>query len=340
MKKHPNLRVALSAVAGIVGAGFASGREIMTFFSRMGAASYLGIITASVCAGLLSAMIVHFSKKTGAKTFPGIYTAEMGRVCGESVDVLYGLMLLLTGAAMCAAGGEIAALALPIYFARPFGIAVTLLAALYTVYGGRRSLAVLGAALVPIIVIFYFALFLDNRPVSTQAATGAVGVLSSIPVSLVMGIFYASFNVSMAGGVLCLHCDEDVNPEKVGLLIGGCLLIMLVPANAALLRAGPSLRLMSFPAVILASRWGTFGFYACVIIFWMAIVSTLGAVLAPLIRQVKDLPFAFFDKAAAPLVIVFTVLMSVVGFSPLVDVGYPLLGWACTFIMLALLAFL
>lgn len=340
MKEYPNLRAALATLAAVVGAGFASGREIMTFFARLGPASYIGVAAASACAGLLGALIAHFAKKHCAKTFPGIYSAELGPGYGASMNVLYGLLLLLTGAAMCAAGGELGALVLPIHFSRPFGIFATLLAALSVVYGGRRALAGFGALLTPMVAAFYLALLVDKGPPSASGMAYVVGTFSSLPMALLMGALYAAFNLSVASGALCLNCEENISPRRVGLLIGGLLFLLLMPANAVLLRAGPAFHDLALPAVMLASRWGVLGFYACVVVFWIAVTSTLSATLAPLIRQAREAPVPHMDKLASPLMIALTLLLSLVGFSSLVDAGYPIIGWACAFALLALLAFL
>ena len=63
------LRSALAIVAAIVGAGFASGREVMTFFSEMGAASWLGVGVACALVGGITAMLAQLGARK-RKAFP------------------------------------------------------------------------------------------------------------------------------------------------------------------------------------------------------------------------------------------------------------------------------
>ena len=65
------MRSALAIVAAIVGAGFASGREVMTFFSEMGAASWLGVgVACALVGGITGYARRSWARARKRKAFP------------------------------------------------------------------------------------------------------------------------------------------------------------------------------------------------------------------------------------------------------------------------------
>lgn len=338
LKINASLRVSLAAVAAIVGAGFATGREIMVFFTGQGAYSWIGIVIASAGIGFLCGMIAHFALKTGAKSFPAIYGAEMGGACEGALQGLYGLLMLVTASVMLAAGAELGALALPFHHAELIGIALTLLAALLATRRNSRAMSVLGALLVPFVIVFYVAMAMDSRPAPVSFPERTAYVYGSIPLAAVLGLLYAALNAAMAGGIICLTSKQHVEPRRVGLYTGLMLMGMLSAANAALYRAGPDMRNMALPAVILSARFGVAGFYLSILLLWSAVITTLCAALGSFSEQAASM-----NMKARPVMVIFIALalmLAFTGFMPLVEVGYPILGWSCAIALLALIAFL
>lgn len=325
-------------VAAVVGAGFASGREIVVFFSGWGAASWLGIVAASAGVGFLTSILSGFAMRTREDSFPGIYRSVMGERCGEAVQVLHGLLMMMTGGVMLAAGGELGSLALPVRYAYPLGMALTLLMGALLSRLGIRALAAVGGTLVPAVVIYYLLMALDGRPAVPFASAQHTAVtLGSFPLCFILGMLYASLNIAMAGGVVCLTGQQCVSPRNLGLLTAGCMLLMLLPANAAFLRAGSWVREMALPSVVLAARWGVAGYYASITVLYLAVVTTMCAALSSMSAQGRLLGLK--RGAALALSCAGSLLLAVCGFEQLVNVGYPLMGWSCAFVLLALLAF-
>ena len=120
------LRAAFAICATLIGAGFASGREIVTFFSQFGGAGWLGVPLAGACVGWIVYLVLSLARQTGADSFPGLYGRLMNPACEDAMHLLYGMLCLTTAAAMLSAGGELFALVLPLNDARAFGVVMTL----------------------------------------------------------------------------------------------------------------------------------------------------------------------------------------------------------------------
>ncbi len=332
--------IALAVTAAIIGAGFASGREIVTFFSCTGWASWIGIVLACVLIGALTAMLAEFARRTGAHSFPGIYAHAMNRACGDSVQVLHGVTMLLTASVMLTAGGELGALTLPLHGGYLVSMAVTLLLAVLLIRRRLRALGWMGMLLVPAVCIYYLGLAIDPEPASVRAMNdaGALEMPGNVAAAGFLGMLYAALNAAMSGGVTAAQTRPETRPKRLGLLVTLMLLAMLIPANAALLRAGAGVRRLALPGVVLAARWGSAGFYVSAFIMWMSVVSTLAAALGSIGEQAQEAHLN--PRTAVCLAALMAGCLSVVGFRGLVQVGYPLLGWACALILLALVPFL
>ncbi|MGN0763091.1 MAG: hypothetical protein ACI4MK_06870, partial [Aristaeellaceae bacterium] len=92
--------VAMAAVGAVVGAGFASGREIDSFFSRYGAWSWLGVAAAAAVAGGIALGVM---RRPGQGGMP---EGWRGRWPGRLWQGMFGALLLFTGGAMLAGAGE------------------------------------------------------------------------------------------------------------------------------------------------------------------------------------------------------------------------------------------
>lgn len=327
--QNGNVKAALAIGAAIVGAGFASGREVAAFFAVFGAASWLGVVAACAGVGYLTYLLTRIACHTGRSGLAAQYDVLMGAECGSTMRMLYGVLALCTAAAMTAAGGEVGALALPWRHARLVGTLGTLLVGMWMARRGVGALASIGALLTPLCALYY--LFLPGEG-------GAIPPfrLSDVPMSLALGLLYAAFNASLASGAICLTCRENISPARAGAYTSIVLAAMLVPANAALLRAGADVYSMAMPSVMLAARWGVGGFYASCIVLFLAVLSTLSAMLCSLERQIPRGVPAYLRY---PLCALGALGLSVCGFETIVNAVYPILGWLCALALLALTLF-
>ena len=155
-------------------------------------------------------------------------------------------------------------------------------------------------------------------------------------VSLGLGVLYACLNGALAAGVICTAGQETPSPAKVGLFTGILLFALLVPACLAVKKLGNTD--LALPSVALAAGKGEMGFWLSIAALFAASVSTLSAVLYSLREQ-----FALagmHEKWSMSAAAFGALALSVVGFAPIVDVAYPLLGFLCAMLLPALAIFL
>ncbi len=329
MRKAVNLSAALSAVAAMVGAGFASGRELVVFFSGQGAPSWLGMLIACAGAGFLTGTVAALAKRTGCRDLPGVFSKTMGRGSGLAMEAVYAALLVLCAGAMLSTGATLGALTFPVHGSFLLGTAITLACGLLLTMRGALPSA--GLFLVVMMVAWYLALGAGQN-------TDGIHAGGSIVISAASGMIYAAFNATVAAGVVCLGVGEKINPRRVGLFTALLLAAMMIPANWALLRAGADTRQMMLPSVAMAERWGVAGYYLSIGALFLAVVTTLSAALSALRAQLGALGLkpgqALFFSCAAALA------LSMAGLSALVGVGYPAMGVLCSVMLLILISYL
>lgn len=332
MQKHGDARAVAAILAAVAGTGYASGREMVLFFAQMGRASWIGVCFAPVVFGTLMALLCHCGGSAGATGFDGFSRRLLGRRAGAAAGWLHGLLLALTAVVMLCGAGETGALTLPVRFGWLWGAGIALAIALILNLARLRPLVWLGLAVLAAGVAFYGGLALDARPPRVWL-TGAVQLAleDSWPASILLALTYGAMNAALAANV-ALRFGAGAKPWRVGLGCGLALWAMLAVANGAIARGGRPLLGQALPTVVLAARWGLFGFWSCSAFGYLCSVTTLAAALGGLIDRMR----VSGSRAAWLTALAMAALAGLLGIRRAVGVGYPIVGWLCAVLMLAL----
>ena len=312
--KRPG-RAAAELCGAVIGAGFASGREVASFFARFGAWSWLGAAAAvAVLGGLCWRLMEHPGEGGMPLHWRGCWLEYLWR--GMFVS-----LMMATGGAMMAGGGEIAALMLPLHGARCIGLMGTL--ALAWLLAGRENagLAAVSKGLIACLLAVVLAgLFLPVRETASLRPAGSGWV------SLAQGLCYGGFNAALAAPVISLTGAELTRKEQLRCAGWFTLLmaVLLACGNAVLLRHA-ALQEAQLPFVMLLSAWGKAGYCLGGAALYLAALTTLVACL----RGLKLLLPRHMGAAAVGVA-----LLSLSGLEGMVGVAYPVLGGGC-FLLLA-----
>ena len=300
-------------VGAVIGAGFASGREVAAFFSRFGAISWLGVAAAVGAIAWIS---------LGAMRSPGVPEAWRNRWPGRVWQGMFVALLAATGGAMLAGAGEIAALTIPLHGAYWMGLLSTLCLAWWLSERKLSGLACVSRALTGcLIAVMALGLALPGlRGVWVEDAPD----WSRLPVSLLRGLCYGGFNVALASPVL----DEiagALSPRERRRCVGlvSAILGALLALGNGVLRRHPALLGAVLPYVELLGLWGRWGMGLGALALYLAVLTTLVACL----RGLRSLLIRRWSLCLP-------VGVALLGFTGAVDGLYPLLGGGC-FLLLA-----
>lgn len=332
MRNRGETAVALALAATIIGAGFASGREVLRFFSAFGALSYAGCVAAAVLIALLSMAMARVAGRSSACDLASLCSCSLGKWGGRAAAAVNGLLLAATSGAMLAAMGELSALALPIPYAYAIGLAASLAVALLLCARGVSVLARLGGALLCVCIVLYTLLLLGEGGETDAPPMIWRDGLRALPLAAA----YAAMNVALACGMLCeIGQNRDTRSLiRIGLMLGGMLLALLLLVNRAILPHADALAGEALPVVRLARPFGAAGYWLCVAVLSLAVMSTLVALLRSLERMLGARLSIWVARALTAML---PLAFALAGFSSLVGAVYPLLGAVSALLILTIL---
>jgi hypothetical protein len=281
---------------------------------------------------MLVSLLCRWGGSAGAMGFTQFCRRVIGGRAGAVAGWLHGLLLAMTAAVMLCGAGELGALTLPMRYGWLWGAGSALLIGLSLNLTGLRPLSWMGFAVLAAGVAFYGALALDPRsPRIWMGGAVELALEDSWPASILLALAYAAMNAALAADV-ALRFGAGAKPWRVGL---GCALSMwalLAVANGAVARGGRALMGLAMPTVVLAARWGLFGFWACAGFGYLCAVTTLASALGGLIDAMRG----GGSKGMLLTALAMASLAGLLGLRRAVGVSYPVVGWLCAALMLSL----
>lgn len=270
------MAIAATYVGAVVGAGFASGQEVLRFFTHYGPRGLLGLPVAAVLFALCGAAILLEGRWTGARTHRGMLEWLGGPRFAVVYDVVITGFLFGVTAVMIAGSGA--------FFREQLGLPsvvgdlVMAAATLATVMVGFRGVVVASEAVVPFLlasVVYAAAAALLGHhgldPGAAGGAAGGVGVRAAgdiwrgwwrpdeaaAPSWLLAALLYASYNLVLSPAVLAPlaaraeSCRSLVTGGVIGgFALGGAVLCV----NVALLATLPESASFEVPMLYVVGR--------------------------------------------------------------------------------------
>lgn len=311
-----SLTAAMVCAGAVVGAGFVSGREVLSFFTRYGENAWWLI---ALAVGVMTALCrLCLTSASGCESWCGLFERD-----GTGARLCTALLLVLVGGAMVSAAGKMVALMWAQRWAYPIGAVGTLMAA--WLLGGRsmRTLAAVSTVMtILLIAAVQLALWYAPETESVLLSSPEAGGWAAL-----RAVGYAAMNMTLAMGVIC-RCAKAGVPDlrSVWRIFGGLMALLLYLCNALYLRH-PEVRDSAFPIVALLRGFGMGGFWLSSIMLYLAVFTTLAAILCALrgaaSQYVKPMPLQLLLSAGLPL------LASSMGFEDIVDRMYAPAGLVC-----------
>lgn len=284
----------------VIGAGLASGREIASFFSRYGIWSYAGIL-------LSVGMMVFLADAALPQRWLGQWQEKLWQL-------LTMMLLAATGGAMLSGAGNIAVLTLNVHGAYWFGVVGTLALGWLLAHRTARGLAYVSRGL--LIVLAVLILLGYTRPPMKAALLHD----ESMVVMPLRAVTYGGFNAALQAPIMAISHQTCREKKRSAWLAGGIIAVLLMLGNGVLLKH-PALMAEELPFIRMMSDFGKVGYMLGAVSLYLAILSTLTAC------------FRGLGRGILPLVCILAA--SLLGFSGVVDVVYPLLGGGCCLFLAA-----
>lgn len=321
------ITMALALLGGVIGAGFASGREILRFFAGHGRMAGVAIACALMTLFALFIRLPALMQHHGADTLIQLCRIRLGERFGLFCGWLFMLLCAVTGAAMLAAMAELGALMLPIRHAYALTMVFSLSLSLLLALCGLTGLAVPGALLAVLLVVLLMRLY--HLPAGEACFLPAMTPDLPVRASLDGAVYGALSSAQMAGMLARLGKQTPRirlrSAVLFALLFGGILSL----GTAVCQRHMPALIHQPLPFVYLGRALGFSGYMLVALCMYAAALSTLCAMLHALMPPGGGRRHALIAALAC-------LLPALLGFDVIIAHGYPLLGTLCAGLLLAL----
>lgn len=306
--------------AAVIGAGFASGREIISYFVKYGKGGIIGIITAcvifSVFAYTVLSVCVKYNITSYKKFISTVFKTCLGRnLANATVFICAAASLCVMTACM----GEVGNMSLGLYKIVGGSVLCLCLGSilLMNMGKGEKISSVMGAVIVVGVVFtcFYILRFREHQTVS---------VITSGTVS---GISYAGYNIIGTGAVLAgmsrlIKSGEEALAASVA--SGLVLFIMIVLMSMVLGIYYGQIDMGEIPMLKMALRQSKLLGVLYGVFLSLAVLTTAVSNGFALLDMIGDR----MTKKSAVLWITLTALaLSGMGFGPLVDTVYRICGY-------------
>jgi uncharacterized membrane protein YkvI len=195
--------IASAYIGTVVGAGFASGQEVLQFFTVFGLRGVPGIAVSTLLFFFMGYTILMLGRSLRAGSHVEIVRFTNGKILGAAIDIIVTLFLFGGLSAMIAGAGAI--------FKEQFGVSpilgtlVMAIVTLLTVVTGTKGVINAISLVVPflIVTVLFVAVFsLSKNPVSQREIETAERLTGAAPDWMISSVNYASYNIVVCIGVL------------------------------------------------------------------------------------------------------------------------------------------
>lgn len=317
MKK--SVIVSFSYIAAIIGAGFASGAEMVSYFLKYGKQSILGVLLASFLFGLLSYFVLEICVREKISSFEKFLGYIIPKKLAGITNFAVLIFMVLTLSAMSAAAGEIFNLLfdIDVFFAALIFSVICAIILMMSVEKITCINGVLGVIITAGIIIA--CLYIINFRFFEAVPTSLTMIFSSVT--------YTSYNIAAALVLLCgmsLMLENKKQAACVGVFSGvGIFLILACLWGVVGLYYG-KVELGEIPMLTIARRQPFLfsAFYS--IILFLAVLTTAVSNGFGVAEYLKRSLKKFW---AVIITVILMFMLSFLGFGKIVDIGYRVCGW-------------
>ncbi|MGE6377430.1 YkvI family membrane protein [Peribacillus muralis] len=339
MKNSINLAGAYIGI--IIGAGFASGQEILQFFTSFGIYSGLGIVVATALFAFLGMQVTQLGSTFQTRSHKSIINHICGRYIGGVIDMIITFFLFGVTVIMIAGSGTI--------FAEQFGIpsiagaiAMTILTIGTLLLNVKKIMSIISAVtpflFIIMIIISGYSFFTSNlsfNEIITSSNRGAAATGNWLMGSLL----YVSYNMTAGIAMLAVMGGTFKDKKEAGMggILGGIGLgILLFLINMGMLSDLKGIEGAGMPTLYLANQISPWlGYMLSIVLLGMIYNTSVGMLYAFTARLVHADTMRF--KFSVVMVGILAFLASFVGFIKLVGTLYPITGYFGFVIIAALI---
>ncbi len=321
-------KIAFAYVGTVVGAGFASGQEVLRFFTVYGQKSIWAIILSALIFIYVGKRILLLGKDIDAASISDINKKIFSFISPVVTGYMVIAMVIICTAMMAGSGALFEEY---LGVDGQIGILITSFLAIIVMFFGMEGILSVNTIIVPVLIIFNVIIFVASffNAGAPNVSHNAAGFIKASTGNIIKsGLSYSAFNIILSAGVLAPMGREIKNPKilAAGGILGGAILgAMLLGSNYCLMINIPYIYNYEMPMLFIIKKVGSIisNFYS--VILWGSIFTTLIANLFTVVSIVRK-KVNFPSLVIALIVLGCGYILSFLGFSDIVSIFYPILG--------------
>lgn len=344
MSKQPFL-IAMTFMSIIIGGGFASGQEVLQFFTGYGVIGIAGTLVSGLLFAFLGMQIARMSSTMQASSHKEVLEALFGKRAGLVIDLVLSFFLFGVGVVMLAGSGSIFAqqYGLPPLFG---GVLLSVLVIL-TLCLRVRGIINLISLIMPVLLLLVLTITIYSFFTSSASLDALETAAAEVPTIsdswsfshwIIGALLYASFNIAVGFPMLSVigGLTRNTREASLGGILGGVGLgVLIFLLNIGLFANLERLVDVDMPSLMLATAVSPV----------VAVVMSV-ALICMIYSTAVGMFFAFSARFATPesgrfkvFSVIFTLVglvLSQFGFSALIGTVYPMLGVVGLILIVAL----
>ncbi|WP_250277971.1 hypothetical protein [[Clostridium] colinum] len=328
MTKKYILKIALIYTGTILGAGFATGKELVNFFAIFNKIGIVGFFIACLLLSICSIAILQAIYNTKAKTYDMFLYDIFGKL-GKYIQYFNTVLLFVLFSAMLAGGGATISNILSIN--EPISLAIFCIITFFALIFGKKAIININTVLCPILILggvligIYLQFF------------SSVNVFSNNTKAIISPFIYTSYNAITTISVLFAVKNIVINRKVVvfGGLLGGIFIFFIgISMLLPLIENITYIKDAQLPILSLIENKGIiknlYSFTVLAAIFTTAVSN--GVALEDSFKNLFKIKGIYIKIGIIALGVIF----STMGFSDIVATVYPIFGYLGLFEILVI----
>ncbi len=318
----------------IVGAGFASGKEVWFYFARFGPICFPLIILASLLLFYLGYKCLEFGKRNGIESVQSLNSTLFGKYAktGEIIFIISNVILL---SAMFAGANSLFDIVLETTTYRFVSVITALIAVLVSWLSFEKMVKV-NVLVVPFLVLVVLGCFAFCLCNSSDFIVPFSSGAESLLLSTFLCILYVCSNLYFAGFIFArLGKNYSKKANFYGSIIGASFLCLCLLCMVISIYLNPYSSMSEMPLVFIANSVGhSFGVITLLVV-WLGILTTAVSLIYTISAYLNKYKIPF--KIATLFAGILGLIISGLGFGTIVSCCYPVMGIFGVIFMLRLL---
>lgn len=255
-KKYSSFTIAAVYIGTVVGAGFASGQEVLQFFGYFGIRGFVGMAISTVLFMFFGFLLLKLGHSLQAESFLPVIKEIAGDKIGFIIDIIITFFMFGIVVTMAAGAGAIflEQFNLPAIWGSLFMVVISLVTVLLGVNRVIESIRFVAPILVASILGLTLWTVVSYPQGLTQNLSLNSPVRAAVPFWPLAALLYSSYNLVLAVPVLApLGALSDPKALRTGAIWGGIGLgVCGLAISASILTRAPEATLFEVPMIAIA----------------------------------------------------------------------------------------